>query len=353
MPDIIFEQAWLDQTGQCLARSPGFIETWRTEAQRLVAGFGEPRPGAACPRAVFAQPLTLQQVAVVQVLGPDFTPGLSETEARYRFHFLVLNRTAYERCYGDPFALARRFPAPAPDQPLSTLTIAMAPPPRRTVDQVREILQRVKANALPENEDPENASGLTAANAESPALLGGVQILVDGGKLVFERPAPDQDLVEGLWTLLPQSTRANLWPTSFAFSNELGFDVVVLPRVTLPFEEGYTLEENAADYPEGRYELALQTAAEAGDQNGLDQLFTRRSSRETMRMAVILLLLITAGVWLIPRGDSPPAPLTREERIQRAGVAAGVVAVGDPLTALMIIEQANRLYLKAENDQKR
>ena len=54
----------------------------------------------------------------------------------------------------------------------------------------------------------------TAENSESPALLGGVQVLVDGGRLVFQRPAADLPLVEGLWTLLPHGIRGKLWPPS-------------------------------------------------------------------------------------------------------------------------------------------
>ena len=77
--------------------------------------------------------------------------------------------------------------------------------------------------------------------------------MVDGGKLCIRRPAHALDLVQGLWTLLPASTRCHLWPASFAFGNELHFDVVVLPRVFADDLAGYTSEEQAMDYPEGSF----------------------------------------------------------------------------------------------------
>ena len=52
---------------QFLGRSPGFLDGWLAEAERLCTGFGERPPGASCPLAVFAQALARNVVAVVQV----------------------------------------------------------------------------------------------------------------------------------------------------------------------------------------------------------------------------------------------------------------------------------------------
>jgi hypothetical protein len=116
--------------------------------------------------------------------------------------------------------------------------------------------------------------------------------------------------MRSLWSLLPTSTRCRLWPATFAFSNALGFDAVVTPHATAEEYEGYLMEEQAAEYPEGRYELHLQMAAEAGDQRELDVLFARRSRAETWRMGWILLgiifVLVAGGNWLVP--DPPPPP---------------------------------------------
>src|SRR5205085_8078336 len=50
--------------------------------------------------------------------------------------------------------------------------------------------------------------------------------------------------------------------------------------------------ERAGDYPEGHYELALQTVAEAGNQDELDALFARRSYKETKKLALFLLAIV-------------------------------------------------------------
>ena len=244
----------------------------------------------------------------------------------------------YEACFGDPFALARQFPADwMASSPLPTITMPAQSAPLRTVAQVQAILRRVKAGALKENEDPEKADFQhTPENSESPALLGGVQVLVDGGKLVFERPQPDPNLVEGLWTLLPQSTRARLWPASFAFSNALGFDVAIVPNVYAADFEGYTSEEQACDYPAGRYEMALQVAAESGDERDLDALLNRRSVGETFKLGwtllIVVIFLVLAPAFLdlfMPK----PVPLATKQQI---GAVAGMVSAGDPWTALGI-----------------
>src|SRR5262249_37683008 len=145
--------------------------------------------------------------------------------------------------------------------------------------------------------------------------LGGVQALVDGGRLVFERPAPATELLRSLWMLLPHSTRNQLWPASFAFGNALHFDVLVVPRAVGDDYEGYLTEEQTGDYPQGRYELGLQIAAEAGDQRELDALFARRSRAQTFRLGLVLLvgvivLLLIAKLLrpLAPRRAAEPQP---------------------------------------------
>lgn len=294
-PAIILEQAVYGSQGaggyRFLARSPGFLDDWLPEAERLCTGFGERPPGVPCPACVFAQPFDRARVAVVQVAdqGADDAgrPGA------LGFRLLVLSHADYHALGGDPFLVAERFPAPwyargelpalgwPPDEP----------PPPRTVERVRAVLQR----------------------DDGPDLLGGSQVLLDGGRLVFVRPAPDTALVRDLWALLPVSTRRELWPASFAFGNALGFDALVVPRAEGEEFEGYLTDEQAGEYPPGRYELRLQTAAEAGDQDTLDELFARRSRSEMFRLGFWLLgavtLMALASAWLNPRRpEAPPAP---------------------------------------------
>jgi len=114
-------------------------------------------------------------------------------------------------------------------------------------------------------------------------------VLVDGGRVVLERSAPAEELLRGLWQLLPDRSRAELWPASFAFAADLGFDAVVLP-VLPPDPSGVRhTEDGLRDYPQSPYELALQVAVEGGDQRELDHLFARRTGGDTIRLALAII----------------------------------------------------------------
>src|SRR5262249_48794917 len=181
-----------------VARSPGFREEWISEAERICAGFGERPAGVACPAAVFAQPLGRHHVAIVQAADQ----GMDDAgrPGALGFHFLVLSRDHYRAYGGDPFQLAERQPPPwhiRGDLPALAWPAESLPP--RTVDQTRRVLKR----------------------PDGPNLLGGSQVLVDGGRVVFQRQQPDSALLRDLWQLLPTRTRTELWPATFAFGNAL------------------------------------------------------------------------------------------------------------------------------------
>jgi hypothetical protein len=268
MPEIQIEQAiWVSASRgfRLLGRSPGFPDEWLADAEELCAAFGDRLPGVDCPGCVFAQPFGKRHVAVVQVAdqGAD-----TSNRAGLGFRQLVFRRQDYPLFGGDPFALAEHFPPPwqsRGDLPVLSTEPLTGP---RTVADVQQVLKR----------------------PESAALLGGVQALVDGGRIVFQRPAPDTSLLQSLWMLLPASNRSELWPASFAFSNVLHFDVLVVSRPTGEEYAEYLTEDQAGDYPQGRYELSLQQAAEAEDQAELDALFSRRSRAQTWRMGWIILV---------------------------------------------------------------
>jgi hypothetical protein len=262
-----------------LARSPGFVDDWLADAERLCTGFGERPVGVACPLAVFALLLNRECVAVVQV-GDQGGEELA-------FRLLVLPRRLYAKLGGDPFRIADHFPPSWEERgELPVLEWTAGPSPRRTVEVIRSVLN------VP----------------ESPTLLGGVQCLVDGGKLVFERLVPEPRPIRDLWTLLPDAVRAELWPASFVFENHHGFHAVVAPHAQVPGFEGYLREGQLGDYPEGQYELELQSAAERSDQAGLDHLFSRQSRSYMIRMALILLIgfiLISLFIVRIPPSSEP------------------------------------------------
>src|SRR5262245_4443714 len=245
MQEIQIEQALYGGQGtggyRFLARSSGFRDEWLPPAERLCIGFGDRPAGVACPSCVLAKPLDIGHVAIIQVAdqGQDDAgrPGA------LGFRLMVIPRRSYADLGGDPFEIADRFPPPWHNRgDLPVLSWPWAMPPRRTVEQVQSVLKRT---------------------ADSPSLLGGAQALVDGGRLVFDRPAPDTELLRGLWMLLPTKARSQLWPASFAFGNELAFDALIVPPCRREALAGYLTEDQAAEYPEGSYELAVQTAAEA------------------------------------------------------------------------------------------
>jgi hypothetical protein len=245
-----------------VARSADFPFAWENAALTMAARFGHRPPGVRCPAAVFAVPVGSAHVAVTQVAdlgdGPD--PGLG-------FRVLVLGKPLYD-ALGDPFAVADRYPPDwAARGPLERLEWPPEPLPRRTVEQLQRILK----------------------SGDMSLLLGGTQALLDGGRLLVEADRPADELLRGLWTLLPDRTRCELWPATFAFSADLGFHVAAVPVAPDPWPAGVLSADQARDYPEGRYELAVQTAVEAGDQAGLDRLFARRTSRDTLKLAATML----------------------------------------------------------------
>jgi hypothetical protein len=333
------------------ARSPDFADEWLSPVEDLLTGFGERPFGVACPSAVFAQPLNEGHVAVVQVADLESAgPG---QPAPLGFRVLVLPRDAYQRYLGDPFAVADRFPLSwHAAGGLESLNLPAEPLPPRTVADVQRVLKRIKAHALREDEEPptlEQNQERATELAESPALLGGVQVLVDGGRVVFERPGPDTELMRGLWTLLPTRTRCELWPASFAFGNDLGFDALIVTRATGEAFAGYTDEDQAAEYPQGNYELRLQIAAEAGDQRELDALFARRSWAETWRLGLTLLgvlvvLVVVLRLFGPGEGRREPPVLSPAERAERAALAAGVVSSADPWAALGLLQVGSKKY---------
>jgi hypothetical protein len=276
MKHVILQQATVARHGPAevrwLARSVDFLDAWQPRVEELCRLFGERPDGVRCPEAVFAQSFGKRLVAVVRVadLGAD-DPAVPP--AALGFHFLVLHEADYRAAGGDPFALAAACPPDWHRRGSLPAQCFDVPPPRRTVAQVCDVLQR----------------------EDGPTLLGATQGLMDGCRVAWGRPAPDTALLRALWTLLPTSARCDLWPASFAFGNALGFHAVVFPVVPKDqVDARYLSEQQADNYPEGRYELTLQTTAEAGDEEGLDLLFARRSPREVWRLGWLL-----AGLFVI------------------------------------------------------
>ena len=228
-----------------VARSMGVSFADEDAARTLAARFGPPAP------SVFALP-TPDAVAVVTVAAPGFFVRL-------------LGRPLYE-AVADPFAVADRFP---PDWSargeLPPVEWPDEPPPPRTVADLQRVLKA----------------------GDGPLLLGAAQAVLDGSRVRLDDPAA----VPAVWALLPDRTRAEVWPATVAPA-DLGCHLWAGPGSPA---DGVLTADQCRDYPEGRYELALQVAVEAGDQDEVDRLLARRSSRDTLRLAATMVGLAVGG----------------------------------------------------------
>ena len=268
-PDLRIQQAVVlsDPRGVRVVAQTADFDT--PEAERIAVLFGARPEGVACPLAYFACPFGVKHVAVVRV--EDRPGGL------LGFRFLVLSRDLY-RHLGDPFAISDRYP---PDWNATGWVADLAWPmevlPERTLEQLDAILK----------------------HGDVSLLLGSAQALVDGNRVLLKRTEPAEKFIRELWQLLPDRTRCELWPATFAFSDELGFHAAVGP--TLPTTRHgvqVLMEESIRDYPQSSYELNLQLAIESGDRAGLRKLLARRTADDTIRLGLYMLAfaLIVAAV---------------------------------------------------------
>lgn len=241
------------------ATSPGWVDEWCDELLKLYDQFAQP-DGEPAAAALFVQPLSAGNwLAVVRTAPSGDAASL---------HALVLRAEDYADLGADPFWLADRLPAIAA-RDLPTLEVKWGRVPRRTAEGLRPLIEPPRA-AL---------------------LLGGAQVLVDGGRLCLKRDGPDEQLVRDIWALLPYGTRAEVYPSTYAFSTELNLHVRVVPEsVAVP--AGHNDEDAAQDYPQSRYEHNLEVAIRNDDQPELDRLFARRGAGQAMRLAAVILVLM-------------------------------------------------------------
>jgi hypothetical protein len=268
-PDLRIQQAIVvgDNRGvRVVAQTEGFDSP---EAERIAVLFGSRPEGVACPLAHFACPFGSRHVAVVRV--EDRPGGL------LGFRFLVLSRELY-RYLGDPFAISDRYPADwGKTGTLPELSWPMEVLPERTLELLDAILK----------------------HGDVSLLLGSAQALVDGNRVLLNRTEPSEKFIRDLWQLLPDRTRCDLWPATFAFSDELGFHAATGPTLPTPRHGVQVLQEEAIrDYPQSSYELNLHLAIESGDRAGLRKLLARRTADDTIRLGLYILAfaLVVAAV---------------------------------------------------------
>ncbi len=269
-PDLAIRRILVIRHGndpRIVAKSENVDFELEEAAVRMAVKFG-PRPaGVALPSAVFAKEINRTRVAVVQVADrPDGTPN-----PPLAFHFHIFSREFYS-FLGDPFAIAERLPAHFDARgAFDELLWSDEPFPPRKVEALRALLK----------------------DGDSQLLLGASQALLDGARVAIVS-APGDTTIRDLWQFLPDRVRCDLWPASFAFSNELNFHAAALPAPAA----GFLTDEQCKDYPEGRYELAMQVAVETGDQAEVSRLLNRAPSTSVLKFAAGLLVfaLLVAAI---------------------------------------------------------
>ena len=270
-PRRTIEQLLLIRTNtiEVVARSEGVTSNQEEACLQAAVKWGERGQHASTiDAAVFTIAIGKDQVAV-------FT--ITDRLSAFFFRVLILHRIAYES-WPDPFRLNEYFPADWK---------ARGELPEYTWED--EIVQRRGVLALEE-----------ILKTRDPTLfLGAIQAVVDGGRVLLTLKDAEPEHVNELWQLLPDATRSEVTVANFALSPEVGFHLVLMPSAPEPWPSGYISAEQARDYPEGSYEKSLQTAIEAHDQRDLDRLFSRRSPKQSLQLAILLISVMVIATLIV------------------------------------------------------
>jgi hypothetical protein len=195
-----------------------------------------------------------------------FGSGINGTE---QLAIWAMDMNAYWQHGYDPFHCMRSYPIPANSPFELTLPEQMIPPPRRSVQKVRELFK----------------------NGDGAFFLGAAQAMVDSSRIQIRRSQPDAKILENLWEFLPYSAREVL--NFCSYWNRLyseGAQLLVVPERFKAPERGRLSEDQCRDYPESSFEQQLQYALDYEDQELFDKLMARRSSGTTLKLAIFLVV---------------------------------------------------------------
>lgn len=253
-----------------LGRSEGIGFRDEEFARRTAIGLTTPSPVHHAEAVTCSLPAGPGHVAVITQPPPP--PEAHAPPVLLRFLFVPVE---LYRWLGDPFLLADRLPpSPHARGDLPMLEWPDEPLPARRVEDARAAL---KAH-------------------DGSLLLGAAQALVDGASIRIVRPGPVPGLVRDIWALLPDSARAELHPAEFDPGGNQVFALAIVPERPERWPPGTIDDDQVRNYPEGRFELALQIAAEAGDQWAFNRLMRRRTPREVLRAAVFAIVFTLAAL---------------------------------------------------------
>lgn len=260
---MLFE--WTTEGWVRLGQSPSIFDTELKLAEQVMQGWQD-----ACADIPLTQ---LEQfnadfgknyLAVFQVQD---RPIAGTDRKRRLFRCLLIGRNHYLQV-GQPQQLQSRFPldwaahGELPEEIESKHRFQ-----KLSVEEAHEILHR----------------------GNVPMILGVVQALVDGSRIILQHEENVLDFIGTLWHFLPFSNRMELRYCSLTTSLNQRHHLVALQELPKPTPLGYINAEQASDYPEGRYERSLQIAIESRDQAEWERLLVRRSSVETLNLALSIL----------------------------------------------------------------
>ncbi|MFO0936052.1 MAG: hypothetical protein U0798_05980 [Gemmataceae bacterium] len=259
-----------DSSGpRVLGRSPEIPFEVEEQALSIVLRFGARGSASTIPAGTF---LLKSRTGDRLFLGSFAeSPGLEST--------LLFRLTYFAHKFRplvDPFRFAERFPANGAKGELPLIDWEPVPEPHRPVEAIRELLK----------------------TGDSPLLLGVTQALLDGCKIAISTKEASPEFVQQVWQLMPEMARWETTFTTFAASVELNVDLAVVAE-GVPIPPGFLTAEQARDYPEGRYELSLQLAAEEGNQHKLDKLFSRKTSNQVLRMVITMIVFAFIAIVII------------------------------------------------------
>jgi len=243
------------------------LPLWEELARDIVTGFGVAPAGFGEVSALLCLPFGERHWAVTQVE--------SRSEGTVGFRILILSKTDWLQGI-DPFALNRDYP-----------------PNWDNCGQADSI--EYELNFAPATVE-QAASWL--AGQDHATLLGGLQAILDGARLWHESSSPLSAYAQTLWNLLPYRSRFDFSFATFAFQPipELKYQALPKGAIPAPLPMGVLSLQQTGDYPLGRYEQALQLAIEETNTDEFEVLLRRRTSHDTLKLAVGLIAAMIVGL---------------------------------------------------------
>ncbi len=243
------------------------LPRWEEEARQLVTGFGWLPTVNDDVSALLSQPFGERHWAVTQVE--------SRGEGVLGFRFLILSKADWLKGV-DPFALNEAYP-PSWDS-------------RGQVDSLEHELNFTPPSV--------KQAAIWLKEHDRATLLGGLQAILDGAHLWHESPTSLTAYAQTLWNLLPYRSRFDFSFATFAFQPmpELKYQAIPKESLPVPLPTGVLSLQQTGDYPLGRYEQALQLAIEESNAGEFEVLLRRRTSRDTLKLAVGLILAMMVGL---------------------------------------------------------